>query len=324
MSAVTTKSAASSRRGSAWPKRSSRPLRGEFHAAGFLQRGGKGHHAHDEDEARPLDGFVGAVERDAAREAEQQAGDERGERIRHPAGDHERDHDGELPSAYGARLRAGATWSISAGRLSTRKSRFCFCNSRMCFHRPMTSSVSPGRSFSAETRARQRLALAAQADDVQPVFAAKTDLEHALADEFGIRRQQHFRHAEVARLIGEIATAQRQRLEFQLGQLPQASGSSAREHRRAARRARTVARRRAARATRAVRPIQRSMATIFAHRALLPRAAARSPRLAGICANADAVLAAGELVIAHEIHQVAARAYPVAPDRRRDSASGAR
>ena len=109
MSAVTTKSAREQQARLGLAEEVEQALRGEIHAAGFLQRGGKGHHAHDEDEARPLDGFVGAVERDAAREAEQQAGDERGERIRHPAGDHERDHDGEAASAYGARLRAGAT-----------------------------------------------------------------------------------------------------------------------------------------------------------------------------------------------------------------------
>ncbi|MNC52207.1 hypothetical protein D3C75_1015400 [compost metagenome] len=54
-----------------------------------------------------------------------------------------------LSSACGARVRAGATRSISAGRLSTRKSLGLPCNWRTAFHGPTTSRVSPRRSFSS-------------------------------------------------------------------------------------------------------------------------------------------------------------------------------
>ena len=54
-----------------------------------------------------------------------------------------------LSRACGALLRAGATSSISAGRLSTRKSRLRPCNWRIAFQAPITSRVSPRRSFSS-------------------------------------------------------------------------------------------------------------------------------------------------------------------------------
>ncbi|MCY1414258.1 hypothetical protein D9M71_297050 [compost metagenome] len=189
-------------------------MHGQGDAAGFLQGQGEGQHADNQHQALPVDGPVGAVHVDAATCPHQQAANQRSDDVGGRATDHQPDHHCQAQQRL---RRAGAGWRDQVdfrGQAQYQEVPGLALQLAHGFPRAdHQQGVAKAQLFFHQLLFDSGL-IAAQADHVKAIAGAKRQFEDALADQLRAGWQRDLSHSQILGLIDEVGGLEVQRLQL--------------------------------------------------------------------------------------------------------------
>ncbi len=167
-----------------------------------------------------MDGAVGAVHVDATEQAHQQAADQCRDHVGHHPADHQRHHHGQAEQGV-RRLAQGRRHLVDLRRQAEHQ-EIAVASLQLADRLPGADHQQgiAQAQLLFQHAVGERFVVATQADHVEPVLRTEAQFQDALAEQGGVRRQSHLGHADLPRLVDEVAGAERQAHQVQLGAAP--------------------------------------------------------------------------------------------------------